>query len=98
MNLTGGFALTPGAMAQGHVRHNSQAPGGMSKTYENYIRAKERQDSLAKDQVDRLNSIAINKVKHQKLAERQNRGIDEKRKENILKHSEMIKEARRKKD
>jgi hypothetical protein len=37
----------------------------MSKTFENYIRARERQESIAKEKVEHLNILAMNKFKHQ---------------------------------
>ena len=42
----------------------------MSKTYENYIRARERAESIAKDKVEHLNKLALSKMKNQMKAER----------------------------
>lgn len=42
----------------------------MSKTFENYIRARERAENIAKEKVEHLNDMAVLKVKNQKKAER----------------------------
>jgi hypothetical protein len=36
----------------------------MSKTFENYVRARERAELLAKDKVDHLNELALQKIKN----------------------------------
>ena len=56
-------------------RNNSACAGGvgpsqqvLSKTFENYLKARERVQSSAKSHVDKLNSSALARVKHEKLA------------------------------
>lgn len=41
-----------------------------SKSFQNYIRARERVESTAKEFVEKLNNNALSKVKNQKLAEK----------------------------
>lgn len=43
----------------------------LSKTFENYIMARERQEKIAKEKIEHLNKLAIDKVKHRKNAEKQ---------------------------
>jgi len=42
----------------------------MSKTYENYVAARERAENIAKVKVDHLNELAIKKIVNMKKAER----------------------------
>ena len=42
----------------------------MSKTFENYIRARERAENIAKEKVEHLNNMAVQKIKNSKKAER----------------------------
>ncbi len=60
-----GLAMTPGSTL---TRGKSAGVGGMSKTFENYIKSKERQDEIARNHVERLNSLAVNKLRHQQIA------------------------------
>ena len=41
----------------------------MSKTFENFLKAKDRLEERAKERVDRLNYLALQKVKNQKKSE-----------------------------
>lgn len=51
-------------------RNGTQLTGSgvASKSYSNYIRAKERAHSIAKDYFEKQNLIALNKAKNQKNA------------------------------
>jgi|APSaa5957512535_1039671.scaffolds.fasta_scaffold54441_2 hypothetical protein len=42
----------------------------MSKTFENFLKAKDRQEIKAKEKIDKLNHEAIKKVKYETLAKR----------------------------
>lgn len=53
----------------------------MSKTYDNYLRARERAEQIAKEKIDHLNNLALQKVKHQKLAEKAIRKDDAEKKD-----------------
>jgi hypothetical protein len=59
-------AVTPGFFESRARRNNSVCPasGVMSKTFENYIRARERAELVAKEKIDKLNKMALNKIKH----------------------------------
>ena len=65
-------AMTPGAGML--TRGKSAGVGAMSKTYENYIKSKERQDEIARNHVERLNTLAINKLRHQQIANKNQKG------------------------
>lgn len=53
-------------------RNTMTAPSSvLSKTFENYILARERQEKIAKEKIEHLNKLAIDKVKHRKNAEKQ---------------------------
>jgi hypothetical protein len=56
-NASTAHAITPGFFNSRTVRNNSLAPatGVMSKTFENYVRARERAEAVAKDKIDHLN-------------------------------------------
>lgn len=59
------LSYTPGMMSNTHRRMTSTAPASvMSKTYENYIRARERAENIAKEKVEHLNQLALQKVKN----------------------------------
>ena len=59
-----GLAMTPGSLLTRGKTANPGA-GGMSRAFENYIKSKERQEQNAKAHVDKLNEMAINKLRHQ---------------------------------
>jgi hypothetical protein len=48
-------------------RHQT-VPNIMSKTFENYIRARERAENIAKDKIDQLNKYAMTKFYNSKKA------------------------------
>ena len=86
--------------ALGHSRFaSSTAPTSvMSKTFENYIKARENAERIAKEKVDKLNNDALLKVKHQKLAEKVIRNQTTTRHEAIEAHKEKLKAAKHRKD
>jgi len=47
----------------------------MSKTFENFLKAKDRQEMKAKEKIDKLNHEAIKKVKYETLAKRTQKEI-----------------------
>ena len=64
-------AFTPGFFATRSVRNTSQ--GSASKTYENYLRARENAEKVAKEKVDRLNYLALKKANFKKIAEKKSK-------------------------
>jgi hypothetical protein len=50
-------AMTPGFFNQRQHRNNSVCPttSVMSKTFENFVRARERAEQVAKEKIDKLN-------------------------------------------
>ena len=42
----------------------------MSKTFDNYVRARERAENIAKVKIDHMNDMALKKIKNQRKAER----------------------------
>jgi len=93
-------AFTPGFFNTRTNRNNSIAPAGtqMSKTFENYIRARERAENAAKEKIDKLNLMALNKIKHQKLAEKANKNNEAEKQAVMEKHQEKLKAAKFRKD
>lgn len=65
------MSLTPGALGLSSKRMTATAPSSvMSKTFENYVRVRERAEILAKEKVEHLNELALKKLKNEKKAER----------------------------
>lgn len=63
-------SATPGYINQSQKRMTTAPAAVMSKTFENYIRAREKAEKIAKDKVEHLNQLALQKIKNQKKAER----------------------------
>ena len=70
----------------------------MSKTFENFLKAKDRLEVKAKERVDRLNHLALQKVKNSKKAEMANKDHDFLRKERLEKEMEKFTNAKKRKD
>ena len=68
------LAMTPGNFFNMRQRNNTSngrnQTGMMSKTFENFLKAKDRQEMKAKEKIDKLNTEAIKKVKYETLAKR----------------------------
>ena len=72
------------------ARNNSTATNTVnvpiqSKSFENFIKARERITKLAKEHAEKLNKGALDRVKHQKLAEKAAKEMDEYKKERLEK-------------
>lgn len=70
----------------------------MSRTFDNYLKARERNEALAKEKVDRLNHIALQKVKYNKMAEKEAKNQKDLRKDLIEKRNEKMTAAKQRKD
>jgi hypothetical protein len=80
-------------------RNMSTAPTSvMSKTFENYIRARERAENIAKEKVEHLNNLALSKIKNQKKAERAIRDMTSTKKQLMDTQKSRQSEALHKKD
>lgn len=66
----------------------------MSKTFENYLKTRENAEKIAKEKVERLNELALKKIKNQKLNDRQVKFREQERKEEMEKHREKMKAAK----
>ena len=65
---------TPGFFNVRQMRNQStnsySTQPGMSKSFNNYIKARERAESIAKAHIEKMNTFALKKVKNEKLAEK----------------------------
>jgi hypothetical protein len=101
---TSNMATTPGSFF--HTRglrnvsgnSNKSNTGIMSKTFENFLKAKERCEMKAKERVDRLNHLALQKVKNAKKAELATKDDDFMKKEKLEKEREKFMQAKKRKD
>jgi len=86
-------AQTPGVHKNGKFHTGPQSPV-MSKTFENYLKTRENAEKIAKEKVERLNELALKKIKNQKLNDRQVKFREQERKEEMEKHREKMKAAK----
>lgn len=70
----------------------------MSKTFENFLKAKDRQEVKAKEKIDKLNHEAIKKVKYETLAKRTQKETRFEIKSKIEKEQEKATAVKRRKD
>lgn len=52
-------------------RNNTNSMGVTTKSFNNYVRARERAESIAKSYLEKQNLIALTKAKNQKLVEKE---------------------------
>lgn len=70
----------------------------MSKTFENYIRARERAENIAKDKIDQLNKYAMTKFYNSKKAQSSQKDNFKEKRAAIEEHNNKIKACLEKKE
>ena len=82
-----------GGAGEAQGRHEQQGEGQARAA-----RARERAENAAKEKIDKLNLMALNKIKHQKLAEKANKNNEAEKQAVMEKHQEKLKAAKFRKD
>lgn len=59
----------PTSAIQGSRSRHQTAPQVISKTFESYMRVRDRAEHIAKEKVESLNKMSLHKFKNQKKAE-----------------------------
>lgn len=103
-NQTTPLAMTPGAAffnqraGRNHTTGKTAGAGIQSKTFENFLKAKERQEQQAKARIDKLNQEAIKKVKYETLSKRNQKDAAFAENARREKEQEKAQAARRRKE